>query len=200
MSTKAARQFFRFILFAAFLFSGLTVATVAEAVIQLPESCRMGSCSRTTIESKEALRSNSFGTLYLVDTSGIQYPAPNDTDAELAAQDYERFVNFYGTDLVSGTSQTYVFCSKELPSVMFEAEGSYRVNRLAMFESPFGYNRNSYQEYLATCHNLAGPDYFSLDVSSLLLREGYTDRYVSQSRQFTTGNPLDVMRLTEHDS
>lgn len=198
--SKAAGQFFRFVLFAAFLPSGLSIAAVAEAVIQLPESCRMGSCLRTTVESKEALRSNSFGTLYLVNTSGIQYPAPNDADPGLAAQDYERFVNFYGTDLVSDTSQTYVFCSKELPSVMFESEGSYRVDRLAIFESSFGSNRSSYQQYLATCHNLVGPDYFSLDVYSLLLREGYTDRYVSQSKQFATGNPLDVMRLTEHDS
>ena len=186
-------------------FGFMLVPTVAAASIQLPESCRMGSCSRATVESKEALRTNNLGTLYSVTKIVEQYP-PNPQSSyysqdmpELAQQDYKRFINYHGSDFVSETSQDYVFCSKELPSVMFDSDDGYRVNRLAIFESPFGYNRWAYQQYLATCHNLAGPDYFSLNVYSLLLREGYTDRYISQSNQFVIFDILDVMRPTQHD-
>lgn len=196
------------ILFTALLLATGFVSSIAssvEAVIRLPESCRMGGCSRSTIESKEALRSNNLGTLYSVTSTIEQYPPDpqssyySSEDQYLADQDYERFVDFYGTDYISNTGQFYVFCSKAIPSVLFESEDTYYVNRLAIFESPYGYNRHAYQEYLATCHNLAGPDYFSLNVYSLLLEEGYTDEYIAQSNQFTTDNPLDVMRLTEQD-
>ena len=47
-------------------FGFMLVPTVAAASIQLPESCRMGACSRATVESKEALRTNNLGTLYSV--------------------------------------------------------------------------------------------------------------------------------------
>ena len=176
------------------VWSFLATAHRAQAAIQLPESCRMGSCWSTTIDSKEALRTNNLGTLYLVNKSTNSYP-DNSADPEIAAQDYERFVDFYGTDFVSDTSQSYVFCSKFIPSVLYESDSGYRVDRLAIFESPFGYNRESYQTYLATCHNLAGPDYFSLDIYALLLREGYTTDYVVQSNQFSVSSPVDVMQL-----
>lgn len=171
----------------------------AYAAIQMPESCRMGGCWRTTINSKEAIRTNNLGTLYLVNKSTNQYPAPNTSNPTLAAQDYERFVSFYGSDFVSSTSQSYVFCSKYTPSILFESEGSYIVHRLAIFESPFGYNRGSYQTYLATCHNLAGPDYFSLDVYALLLKEGYMTNYVPQSEQLSVLSPIDVMQLNPRE-
>lgn len=166
----------------------------AQAAIKMPERCRMGGCWTTTIDSKEALRTNDLGTLYLVNTSTEQYPAES-ADLDLAAQDYKRFVNFYGTDFVSETGQSYVFCSKYVPSVLFESDESYVVDRLAIFESPFGYNRGVYQTYLATCHNLAGPDYFSLDVYALLLRDGYTTDYLTQSEQFSVSSPIDMMQL-----
>ena len=154
----------------------------------------MGSCWTTTIDSKEALRASNLGTLYLVNQTTNSYP-PNPADPYYQDQDYERFVNFHGTNYVSNTSQSYVFCSKYIPSILFESEDSYIVHRLAIFESPFGYNRESYQTYLATCHNLAGPDYFSLNVYALLLREGYRTDYVTQSEQFSVTSPLEAMQL-----
>ena len=173
--------------------SFLLSARSVQASIQMPERCRMSGCWRTTIDSKEALRTNELGTLYLVNQSTDQYP--NSSDPKLAAQDYERFVDFHGSDFVSSTSQSYVFCSRYIPSVLFESDDSYRVDRLAIFESPFGYNYGSYQTYLATCHNLAGPDYFSLDVYTLLLKEGYTTDYVLESDQLSVSSPIEVMQL-----
>jgi hypothetical protein len=154
----------------------------------------MGTCWTTTIDHKEALRTSSLGTLYLVNQSTDTYP-DDSGPPEVAAQEYRSFVDFYGTDFVSETSQSYVFCSRYIPSVLFEADDEHIVHRLAIFESPFGYNRGSYQTYLATCHNLVGPDYFSLNVYALLLKEGYITDYVAQSEQFSVSSPVDVMRL-----
>ncbi len=165
----------------------------AQAAIQFPESCRMGECSVGTLDSKEALRSNEFGTLYLINTSGSSYPQT--TYPESAARDYELFVNYYGTDYVTGSSQSYVFCSTSIPSVLFEADGEYVMKRLALFEPPSNADRDSHEIYLATCHNLAGPDYFSFEVQTLLIREGYTTRYVSQDEQVNVPNILEMMEL-----
>ena len=136
--------------------------------------------------------------LFLIKSSG-QYPASNDSDPVLAARDYEHFVSFHGSDFVNSTSESYVFCSKYIPFVLFESEGSYIVHRLAIFESPFGYNRGSYQTYLATCHNLAGPDYFSLNVYALLLKESYMTNYVSQSEQLSVSSPIDAMQINPRE-
>ena len=165
----------------------------AQAAIQFPESCRMGSCSLSTLDSKEALRSNEFGTLYLINTSGSLYPQT--TYSETAGRDYELFVNYYGTDYVASSSQSYVFCSTTIPSVLFEADGEYVMKRLALFESPSSADRSDHQTYLATCHNLAGPDYFSFEVQTLLIREGYTTRYVSRNEQMNVPNILEIMEL-----
>ncbi len=187
-----------------FLTLGLAVGSFlftvpkVQATIRLPESCRMGSCWTTTLDSKEALRTNNLGTLYLVTKTTNVYP-PDPAGPNYQAQDYESFVNFHGTDYLSDTSQSYVFCSQYIPSVLFESEDSYRVDRLAIFEAPFGYNRGAYQSYLATCHNLAGPDYFSLDVYVLLLKQGYTTDYVTRSEQFSVVSPLEMMQLNPEE-
>lgn len=175
------------------LTGSLFTSLPAKASIQFPESCRMGTCYKSTLESKEALRSNTFGTLYLVNETLNIYPQT--FDDELAAQDYQRFVNFYGRDQVTEQRQEYVFCSPEIPSVLFESEGRYIMNRLALFQSPSSAVRSSHQTYLATCHNLAGPDYFSASVQNLLIREGYTTQYVGNGEQFSVPNILEIMEL-----
>ena len=172
----------------------ITCQTSAKASIEFPESCRMGSCRQATLESKEALRSNALGTLYLINQTIESYPQDN-YNSELAEQDYQRFVNYYGTDFVVEQDQQYVFCSKSVPSVLFESEDRYYVWRLALFDSPSTASRSAHQTYLATCHNLAGPDYFSLSVQTMLIREGYTTRYVKQDNQFNVANPLEIMEL-----
>lgn len=165
----------------------------AKAAIEFPESCRMGSCSQSRLDSKEALRSNELGTLYLISTSGSSYPQTSYSNS--AARDYERFVNYYGSDYVTSSSQSYVFCSESIPSVLFESEGEYIMKRLALFESPSNATRGNHQTYLATCHNLAGPDYFSFAVQTLLIREGYTTRYVNRDEQLSVPNILEIMEM-----
>lgn len=165
----------------------------AKATIQLPESCRMGSCYQSTLESKEALRSNEFGTLYLVNvtTNG----RPQTFEEELAAQDRRRFIDFHGSDRTVDRNQQYVFCSPSIPSTLFESEGEYVLNRLALFESPSNAVRFSHQLYLATCHNLAGPDYFSAAVQTRLIREGYTTGDMTFTEQNRVSNILEMMEL-----
>ena len=167
--------------------------TSAKATIQFPESCRMEACWITTLNSKEALRSNEYGTLYAVEETTNIYPRTS--DLELAAQDYQRFVDYHGTDYVIQERQEYVFCSTKIPSVLFESEGMYTMKRLAVFTSPSNADRYAHQIYLATCHNLAGPDYFSLSVQNLLLREGYTTDYVNQIELLSVPNILEAMKL-----
>lgn len=153
----------------------------------------MSACWTTTLSSKEALRSNEYGTLYVVEETTDIYPQTWEED--LVAEDYKKFVNYYGTDYVTNEGQSYVFCSNRIPSTLFESEGEYTMKRLALFQSPSSADRDSYIKYLATCHNLAGPDYFSLSVQNLLIREGYTTSYVSHTNQSRVPNVLEVMKL-----
>lgn len=171
----------------------LSISLPSNAAIQFPESCRMGSCWQTTLDSKEALRSNELGTLYVINETTNMYP--HDSGGESAARDYRNFVNYYGADYVSNQRQEYVFCSIAIPSVLFESDGTKIANRLALFESPSSAMRPSHQTYLATCHNLAGPDYFSPSVQTLLIREGYSTQYVEEDDQFNVPNILEIMKL-----
>jgi hypothetical protein len=91
----------------------------------------MGSCWQTTLDSKEALRSNEFGTLYVINETTNMYP--HDSGSESAVRDYRNFVNYYGTDYITEQGQSYVFCSTSIPSVLYEVEGRYAVRRLALF-------------------------------------------------------------------
>jgi len=52
-----------------------------------------------------------------------------------------------------------------------------------------------HQTYLATCHNLAGPDYFSFAVETLLIREGYTTQFIAATEQLNVPNVLEMMEL-----
>ena len=165
----------------------------AKATIQFPEGCHTGTCYTTTLDSKEALRSNEYGTLYVVNETTNLYP--DNRLPEMAAQDYQRFVNYHGSDYVTEQRQEYVFCSTTIPAVLFKIEGRYSMNRLALFQSPSNATRYSHQTYLATCHNLAGPDYFTPSVQNLLIREGYTTRYVDQDENFDVPNILEIMEL-----
>lgn len=183
----------RFLLSAsAIALSLIAVQLSAKAAIEFPESCRMGTCYTTTLESKEALRSNELGTLHLINMTTNLYP---DNRIEHRTEDRQRFVNYHGTDSVTQESQQYVFCSKAIPSVLFESEGRYILNRLALFESPSNAQRDAHQTYLAACHNLAGPDYFAPSVQTLLIREGYTTQFIPQNEQINVPNILEMMEL-----
>ncbi|KPQ32813.1 MAG: hypothetical protein HLUCCA11_20460 [Phormidesmis priestleyi Ana] len=176
----------------AIALSFAAVQSSAKAAIEFPEGCRMGTCYTTTLESKEALRSNELGTLYLINMTTNLYP---DNRIEHRTEDRQRFVNYHGTDSVTQESQQYVFCSKVIPSVLFESDGKYIMKRLALFESPSNANRGDHQTYLATCHNLAGPDYFSFAVETLLIREGYTTQFIAATEQLNVPNVLEMMEL-----
>lgn len=177
----------------AIALSLIALQSSAKAAIKFPESCRMGSCHTTTLDSKEALRSNEYGTLYVVNETTNQYP--DDSFSERAAQDYQMFVNYHGSDYITEQSQKYVFCSTQIPTVLSEYEGRYIANRLAVFTTPSGFSWSSHIMYLATCHNLAGPDYFAPSVQTLLIREGYTTQYIERDDQFDVPNILEVMEL-----
>lgn len=183
--------------------AGLLTSSIAtKASIEIPEAChRTGYCWTYTINSKEALSSNELGTLYLLDETISSYPPdPNgsyyiDNPASDATMDYEKFVRTHGTSFVSEPMQSYVFCSRNIPSVSFEEEIGYRVSRLALFETPYDLYRTLHQKYLAACHSLVGPDYFSSNVYSMLLKEGYTTDYVEQTESFFVDAPSEMMQL-----
>ncbi len=162
----------------------------ATARIELPESCHMGECSVGTLESKELLRSNELGDLYLANFSGVSYPAKDADDSFR-----QRFVDYYGSERVEGSSQSYIFCSSSMPSTLFVTdEREYILNRLVLTGNPpANYIRNSHIEYLATCHNIAGPDFFSADVANMLIRGGYN---FGQSG-FTTDEQMRVSNILE---
>ena len=168
-----------------------TWSLAASASIELPEWCRMGECSVETLESKELLRTNEQGELYLISLSAVRYP-----DAGVGDNSRQRFVNYYGSELVEESSQSYVFCSSAMPSTLFITDDrEYILNRLVLTGNPpASYIWHSHIHYLATCHNVAGPDYFSPEVANILIREGYDFSGSSErENQMRVSNILEIM-------
>lgn len=152
----------------------------------------MGECSVQTLESKELLRSNALGELYLATFSTIQYPAPDAGDTFR-----QMFVEYHGSELVESRSESYIFCSKSIPSVLFVTDDREHIlNRLVLTGNPpANYIWHSHVNYLATCHNIAGPDYFSTDVANMLIREGYSFGNSARTTddQMRVSNILEIM-------
>lgn len=182
----------RQLLFFGTLSTLLTWVWPAIASIELPEWCHMGECSVQTLESKELLRSNALGNLYLATFSTVQYPAPDSADSFR-----QMFVDYHGSELVEGISESYIFCSKSIPSVLFVTDDKeYILNRLVLTGNrPASYMWHSHVNYLATCHNIAGPDYFSVNVANILIREGYSFGSPGRSTddQMQVSNILEIM-------
>lgn len=173
----------------------LAIAPEVKANITLPEWCR-DSCSLETLESKELLRSNSVGDLYLATFSRIEYPTQDDPVGYLR----ERFVAPYGSELVERSSESYVFCSSSMPSILYVTEEREHIlNRLALTGNrPSNADWHSHVKYLATCHNIAGPDFFSTNVANVLIREGY-DFDVRSGNQMRVSNILEIMNPNATD-
>jgi hypothetical protein len=182
----------RQLLFIGTLAALLTHALPSAARIELPEWCHMGECSVETLESKELLRSSSLGNLYLASFSVIRYPAKDS-----AASFRQMFVDHNGSELVEDTSEKYIFCSSSMPSTLFITDDrEYILNRLVLTgNSPSNSMWHSHVNYLATCHNIAGPDYFSSDVANMLIREGYNfgNSVSGNDNQMRVGNILEIM-------
>lgn len=149
----------------------------------------MGECSIQTLESKELLRSSDLGDLYLATFRTITYPAVDSFR--------QTFVDYHGSELVENSSESYIFCSKSMPSVLFITDDrEYILNRLVLTGNPpANYMWHSHVNYLATCHNIADSNYFSTDVANLLIREGYnfgnTERATDD--QMRVSNILEIM-------
>ena len=189
-STEGSRV--RQLLFLGTLTTLLACVSPATASIELPEWCHMGECSIQTLESKELLRSSGLGDLYLSTFSTVQYPAPDS-----AASFRQRFVDYHGSELVEDSSESYIFCSKSMPSVLFVTDDKEHIlNRLVLTGNrPASYMWHSHVNYLATCHNIAGPDYFSTDVANMLIQEGYSfgSSVRSVDEQMRVANILEIM-------
>lgn len=170
----------------------LTYAIPATASIELPEWCHMGECSIQTLESKELLRSNSVGDLYLSTLSIVGYP-----DNRAGEASRQRFVDYHGSALVESSSQVYILCSSSMPSTLFVSNGrEYFLNRLVLTGNPPSNSMwHSHVNYLATCHNIAGSDYFSTEIANMLIREGYDfgNYFAGNDRQIRVSNILEIM-------
>ena len=179
-------QFVPLLLSAASLLGFATTPAVAS--IELPEWCHTGVCSIETLESKELLRSNSLGNLYLATFSRVEYPVESFR---------QTFVNHHGSERVEESSQSYIFCSSLMPSTLFVTDDKeYILNRLVLTgNSPSSAMWHSHVHYLAACHNIAGPDYFSTNVANLLIREGYNfgENFSGNDVQMRVGNILEIM-------
>ena len=158
----------------------------------------MGECSTETLESKELLRSNELGDLYIANFSITRYPAEDS-----AEYFRKQFVNYYGSELVEDSSQSYIFCSSSMPSTLFVTNGrEYILNRLVLTGNrPATSMWHSHVNYLATCHNIAGPDYFSNDVANVLIREGYSFGMLGRSidEQMRVSNILEIMNPNAYE-
>jgi hypothetical protein len=145
----------------------LVNALPASASIDLPAWCRGSECVESTLESKAFIRSGELGKLYEITIRSVRRPIN-----EVSRQ---RFIEYYGSEVSEEISKSYVLCSTRMPSVLFSSDEGYRLNRLVLTGyPPPNLFWHSHIHYLATCHNLAGPDYFSDNVTNLLLREGYS--------------------------
>jgi hypothetical protein len=180
------------LLFFGYLTTLFSYALPAVASIELPKWCHMGECSIQTLESKEILRSNALGDLYLATFSMIRYPAPD------SAESFQQmFVDHYGSELVESSSESYIFCSSSMPSVLFVTDEKENIlNRLVLTGGqPASSMWHSHVNYLATCHNIAGPDYFSTNVANILIREGYSfgSAVANNDTQMRVSNILEIM-------
>ena len=164
----------------------------SAASIELPERCHMGECWVTTLESKELLRSNELGDLYLATFSSVTYVARDSGEGFR-----QMFVNYHGSERVEGSSEGYIFCSSSMPSNLFVTqEKEYFLNRLAIAGTPpVGSYWMAHVQYLATCHNIAGPDFFSTSVANILIREGYNfgEYGFAVDQQMRVSNILEIM-------
>jgi len=178
----------RQVLFVSTLASLYIFSLPAIASIELPERCHHGVCSTETLESKELLRSNNLGDLYLATFSSVSYPVESFR---------QTFVNHHGSERVEESFQSYIFCSSSMTSTLFVTDDKeYRLNRLVLTgNSPSTAVWHSHVHYLATCHNIAGPDYFSTNVANMLIREGYNfgDGFSGNDQQMRVGNILEIM-------
>ena len=84
-----------------------------------------------------------------------------------------------------------------MPSTLFVTDDKeYILNRLVLTgNSPSSAMWHSHVHYLAACHNIAGPDYFSTNVANLLIREGYNfgENFSGNDVQMRVGNILEIM-------
>lgn len=164
----------------------------------MPDYCHMDYCYQTTIDSKEYVDSNNNGTLYLLKKTIVTTP---DTTyyPERIEINRRQFFDRYGSYSVSEQSESFVFCSPTRPTLLWkndEGPDRYSGAVLAILNEPYGSNYTGYQTYLAACHNLVGPDYFTFSTSAMLLREGYNTSYFSNYADiaFTTDNIMSIMQ------
>ena len=170
----------------------------ASASLTMPNYCRMDYCFQITIDSKEYVDSNNNGTLYLLKETVVETPDTTNYPERIEIN-RRQFLNRYGSYRVSEQSESFVFCSPTQPTLLWKSdEGLNRYNGsvLAILNEPYGYNYLSYQKYLAACHNLVGPDYFTLSTDAMLLREGYNTSYFGNYEDigFTTDNIRSIMQ------
>ncbi len=170
----------------------------ASAALTMPDYCHMDYCHQTTIDSKEYVDSNSGGTLYLLKETIVTTP---DTTNYPERIDINRrqFFNHYGSYRISEQSESFVFCSSTRPTLLWkndEGLDRYRGSVLAILNDPYGYNYTGYQTYLAACHNLVGPEYFTFSTYAMLLREGYNNSYFGdyEDIEFTTNDIRSIMQ------
>lgn len=182
----------RHFLFLGTLTTLLACTFSAAASIELPEWCHMGECSVQTLTNKELLRSNALGDLYLATFSTVAYPAPDSGPSFR-----QMFSDYHGSELAESSSESYILCSNSIPSVLFVTDDKEHIlNRLVLTGSrPASYMWHSHVNYLATCHNLSGPDYFSTSVANILIREGYSfgSSVRSTDEQMRVSNILEIM-------
>ena len=170
----------------------------ASAALTMPNYCHMDYCSQTTIDSKEYVNSNSNGTLYLLKETVVTTPDTTNYPERIEIN-RRQFFNHYGAYRVSEQSESFVFCSPTRPTLLWkndEGIDRYRGAVLAILNETYGYNYTSYQTYLAACHNLVGPDYFTSSTYAMLLREGYNNSYFRNYAdiEFTTDDIRSIMQ------
>ena len=170
----------------------------ASAALTMPDYCHMDYCYQITIDSKEYVDTNSNGTLYLLKETTVRTP---DTTNYPERIDINRrqFFNHYGSYQVTEHGESFVFCSPTRPTILQKSNGGfdrYSGSVLAILNEPYGYNYTTYQEYLAACHNLVGPDYFTLSTYAMLIREGYNNSSFGdyEDINFTTNDIRSIMQ------